>query len=194
MDKKNTAIFIFDDVELLDFTGPFEVFSVTNELADDALMNVYTVAEEKRAVRTKNGLSVNPDYAIKNAPSPEILIVPGGRGTRLLLQNAPVIDWLKTRADSAERVLSVCTGSLLLARAGVLDGLKATTHHLAMDELKQAGPNVEILTGERFVDNGKVVTSAGISAGIDMSLYVVGRMYGETAAKKTAGHMEYRMI
>lgn len=194
MDKKNTAIFIFDDVEVLDFTGPFEVFSVANELNDGSLMAVYTVAEKKAAVRTRNGLSVNPDYTMSEAPAPDILIVPGGKGTRPLLQNGPVIEWIGNCAESAERVLSVCTGSLLLAKAGVLEGLRATTHHLALDELARIGPGIEILEDERFVDNGKVVTSAGISAGIDMSLYVIGLMYGQEAARKTAAHMEYRMI
>ncbi|MFC1799035.1 DJ-1/PfpI family protein [Thermodesulfobacteriota bacterium] len=194
MSKKNTAIFIFEDVEVLDFTGPFEVFSVTNQLSDYSLMNIYIVAEKKEVITAKNGLSVNPDYAMNEAPTPDILIVPGGRGTRPLLQNVSVIEWIRNRAESAERVLSVCTGSLLLAQAGILDGLRATTHHLAFEELKQAGPNVEILKNERFVDNGKVVTSAGVSAGIDMSLHVIGSMYDQQTAQKTAAHMEYRMI
>jgi len=194
MDKKNTAILLFDDVEVLDFAGPFEVFSVTNELNDYSILNVYTVAREKSPVKARNGLSVIPDYAINEAPAPAILIVPGGIGTRPVLEQYDVISWIKESANNAEKVLSVCTGALLLAKAGLLEGLKATTHHRAFEILTELAPNTEIVRDERFVDNGKVITSGGISAGIDMSLYVVELIYGKEAAQKTAAYMEYRGI
>ena len=194
MDKKNTAILLFDDVEVLDFAGPFEVFSVTNELDDYSILNVYTVAREKAPVKARNGLSINPDYAIKEAPAPGILIVPGGIGTRPVLQQHDVISWIKESANSAEKVLSVCTGALLLAKAGLLEGLKATTHHQVFEELAALAPNTEIVKGERFVDNGKIITSGGISAGIDMSLYVIELICGRNTAQRTAAYMEYSRI
>ena len=190
--KKKVAILLFDDVEVLDFAGPFEVFSVTDELNDYQIFDVYTVAFEKRPIIARNGLSVNPDYDLQEAPAPDILIIPGGDGTRPVMQNAAAIDWIQERADEAQLVLSVCSGSLLLSIAGLLDGLKATTHHQVVDLLRKISPNTEVLADRRFVDNGRVITSAGISAGIDMSLYVVGRLFGEQCAVKTARYMEYR--
>jgi len=194
MGKKNTAILLFDDVEVLDFAGPFEVFSVTNELNGYSILNVYTVAREKAPVKARNGLSINPDYAINEAPAPGILIVPGGIGTRPTLQQHDVISWIKESANGAEKVLSVCTGALLLAKAGLLEGLRATTHHQAFEELAAFAPNTEIVKDERFVDNGKIITSGGISAGIDMSLYVIELIYGSDTAQRTAVYMEYGHI
>jgi transcriptional regulator GlxA family with amidase domain len=120
MEKKTVAILLFDDVEVLDFAGPFEVFSVTNELNDHALFNVITVSLREGRVRARNGLSVHPEYALKNCPHPDILIVPGGLGTRPLLRHEDLIRWISETAKKAELVLSVCTGSLLLAKASVL--------------------------------------------------------------------------
>src|SRR6266704_5245284 len=118
MKKLNTAILIFDDVEVLDFAGPFEVFSVTNELNDYSLLNVFTVAREKAPVTARNGLSVNPDYSIDEAPQPDILIVPGGSGTRPILLQQDILAWIMQSANNADKVLSVCTGALLLGKAG----------------------------------------------------------------------------
>lgn len=192
MGKKNTAILIFDDVEVLDFAGPFEVFSVTNELNGYGILNVYTVAREKAPVKARNGLSVNPDFGINDAPGPDLLIIPGGIGTRAVLGQHDVISWIRTSASNAEKVMSVCTGSLLLAKAGLLEGARATTHHEVFEELAALAPDTEIVRNERFVDNGQVVTSGGISAGIDMSLYVIELIYGKDAARKTAAYMEYQ--
>jgi len=194
MKKRNTAILIFDDVEVLDFAGPFEVFSVTNELSDYSLLNVYTVARGKAPVTARNGLSVNPDYSITEAPQPDILIVPGGSGTRPVLLQQDILAWITQSANSAEKVLSVCTGALLLAKVGLLDGMKSTTHHSAFETLAEIAPETEVVRDIRFVDNGKVITAAGISAGIDMSLYVVEMLYGREIAQHTAGYMEYRRI
>ena len=194
MGKKNTAILLFDDVEVLDFAGPFEVFSVTNELNDYSILNVYTVAREKAPVKARNGLSINPDYAINEAPAPGILIVPGGIGTRPVLQQHDVISWIEESANSAEKVLSVCTGALLLAKAGLLEGLKATTHHQVFEELAALAPNTEIVKGERFVDNGKIITSGGISAGIDMTLCLIELICDRDTAQRTAAYMEYSRI
>jgi transcriptional regulator GlxA family with amidase domain len=194
MSKKNTAILLFDDVEVLDFAGPFEVFSITNELNDYTILNIYTVAQNKSPIIAKNGLSVNPDYELSEAPKPDLLIIPGGYGTRKLLQQPGAINWIKDNADPAEKVMSICTGALLLAKAGLLEGLKATTHYQVFDTLAELAPNTEILRNERFVDNGKILTSAGVSAGIDMSLHVIGLLYGKYEAIKTARYIEYKGI
>jgi len=188
---RDTAILIFDDAEVLDFCGPFEVFSVTNELNNYELFNVYTVADRKRAIRAKNGLKVQPEYGFRSSPAPDILLIPGGSGTRKVMHDGRALSWIKTAAAGAELLLTVCTGSLVLAQTGLLDGLKATTHHEVIPLLKETAPDTEVLPEKRFIDNGSVIVSAGISAGIDMSLYVVARLHGEEVAKRTARYMEY---
>lgn len=190
---RNVAILIFDDAEVLDFCGPFEVFAVSRDYHDHttALFNVYTVAEKDAPVIARNGLSVNPNFTLANCPQPDIVLVPGGRGTRAAMNNPVLIDWLKQQAAQVEQMLSVCTGALVLGKAGLLDGLSATTYHTAFDELRDAAPNTTLRPGERFVDNGTVVTSAGVSAGIDMSLYIVAKLHGIEQAHWTAQYMEY---
>jgi transcriptional regulator GlxA family with amidase domain len=188
---RNLAILIFDDVEVLDFCGPLEVFSVAGSLVDPPAFRVYTVAESTKSVLARNGLSVNPQYALADAPAAQMLLVPGGLGTRREMKNGALIDWIRDRAKRAELVLSVCTGALLLAKAGLLDGLEATTHRGALDLLREIAPNTTIHTDRRYVDNGRVICSAGIAAGIDMSLHVVERLCGAEVAAQTARHMEY---
>lgn len=189
--KRTVAILLFDEIEVLDFAGPFEVFAVTDELSDHQLFRVVTVAPELRAIRARNGLSVNPDHALADCPRPDILIVPGGFGTRALLKNQPVLDWIKAINATAEIVASVCTGSVVLGRAGLLDGLKATTHHECFELLRTHAPRTTIVETDRFLDNGRILTAAGISAGIDMSLHLVARLHGAAVAEKTARYMEY---
>jgi transcriptional regulator GlxA family with amidase domain len=152
---------------------------------------VYTVAEILKPVIARNGLSVNPSYQLSDCPAPDILLIPGGLGTRREMHNAVLIDWIRDRAVNTELILSVCTGALLLAMAGLLDGLEATTHHGAIDLLREMAPRTRVNPEKRFIDNGKVIVSAGISAGIDMSLYVVARLLGDAEARKTARYMEY---
>jgi transcriptional regulator GlxA family with amidase domain len=188
---RNVAILIFKDVELLDFTGPFEVLSVTGRQDDSSPFNVYTVAEKSEPIKTRNQLSVNPQYTIHNCPQPDILLLPGGQGTRREMNNPTLINWIKECSEKAELVLSVCTGALLLAKAGLLEGLKATTHQSAIELLKKLAPNTTIQTDKPFVDNGKMILSAGIATGIDMSLYVVAKLLGEERALQTALYMEY---
>ncbi len=194
MARKNLAILLFTDVEVMDFAGPFEVFSVTDELNANELINVFTVAKTTQTITAKNGLKVIPDFNLSNHPAPDFLIIPGGAGTRALLDDANVIEWIKKTATRCERVLSVCSGALLLAKSGLLNNLKATTHHQVFAELKKHAPNTEIIKNERFVDNGKVVTSAGITAGIDMSLYLVEQSFGALVALNTANYMEYHYV
>ena len=188
---RTLAILIFDDVEVLDFCGPFEVFSVANRFTDPPAFSVLTVAEQAGAILSRGGLGVNPHHRLSDCPQPNILLVPGGQGTRKEMHNPMLIDWIRRTSEKAELVLSVCTGALLLAKAGLLDGLEATTHHGAIDLLRQTAPNTTVHADRRFVDNGRVVCSAGIAAGIDMSLHVVGRLLGEGVAEKTAARMEY---
>jgi transcriptional regulator GlxA family with amidase domain len=189
--RRRVAILIFDDVEVLDFCGPFEVFSVTNERHAEPPFQVRLVSERRGPVVARNGLSVNPDVAMADCQDVDILLVPGGQGTRREMNNPAILGWVRERAAGAELVLSVCTGSLVLAKAGLLDDLEATTHHGSYDLLRSVAPRTTVLEDRRFVDNGRVITSAGIAAGIDMSLYVVARLLGNAAAETTARHMEY---
>lgn len=188
---QNVAILLFDDVEVLDFAGPFEVFSVAGRHSDPIPFNVFTVAEKLAPVIARNGLSINPHYTITDCPPPQIVIVPGGFGTRREMNNPVIVEWVKMQHQLAELTLSVCTGALILAKAGLLDGLVATTHFGAFDLLRESASGADVRTDVRFTDNGRIVTSAGISAGIDMSLHVVARLLGEEQARETAQHMEY---
>ncbi len=189
--KRNVAILIFDEVEVLDFCGPFEVFGVTGYKDGTEPFNVYTVAEGPGPLIARNGLSINPAYTIADCPRPDILVVPGGLGTRKEMDNPVLREWIEDRAKEAELTLSVCTGALMLAKAGLLEGLSATTHHDGMELLKELAPDATVEEEERFVDNGRIVLSAGISAGIDTSLHVVAKLLGTEQALDTARYMEY---
>jgi transcriptional regulator GlxA family with amidase domain len=190
--KRNVAILLFDEVEVLDFAGPFEVFSVTDELNRHEVFNTFTMELKPGTVRARNGLKITPEFTLENCPTPHVLVIPGGAGTRALLHMPALHEWLRVKARAAEVVLSICTGALVLGRAGLLDGLRATTHHENLEELRAISPNIEVVATERFLDNGKIITSGGISAGIDASLHVVERLLGPVAAETTATYMEYR--
>jgi transcriptional regulator GlxA family with amidase domain len=189
--RRTVVILIFDDVEVLDFAGPFEVFAVTDELSGYQLFNVHTVASSPGTVRARNGLKVVPDHTLESVPRPDLLIVPGGNGTRALLQQPGVIDWIHRKAPKTELVASVCTGSLLLAKAGLLAGLPATTHYQCFDLLREIEPTATVREDVRFTDTDRVLTAAGISAGIDLSLHIVARLQGVAVAQQTADYMEY---
>lgn len=195
---RNVAILLFNEVEVLDFAGPFEVFALT-ETAGKRPFQVFTVAE-RGPVYARNGLSVNPTYLLHDHPAADILLIPGGGGfladgtplgTRRELHSEPILRWIKRHAETAELVLSVCTGALLLAQAGLLQGLAATTHYTAADYLQRLAPATQVQPTRRWVDTGKIITSAGISAGIDMSLHVVSRLVGPAVAAATAHEMQY---
>lgn len=190
--KRNVAVFIFDEVEVLDFAGPLEVFAVADGLQGGDTFNVFTVAESPGTVRAHHGLKFVPNYTLENCAAPDVLIVPGGIGTRPLLAKPALLEWLRLKAKRAELVMSVCTGALVLAKAGLLDGLRVTTHHQALDLLRELAPTAVVDPSARFHDNGKIITAGGISAGIDCSLHVIARFLGEAAATATAEHMEYR--
>jgi transcriptional regulator GlxA family with amidase domain len=191
MAKKKVVFLLFDDMELLDFAGPCEVFSVANELGGWSLFEIETASATGARIRTVHGIVIQPDGALPGVHDTDILVIPGGRGTREVLKDSETIAWVQAMAERAELVLSVCTGSMVLAKAGLLDGLKATTHHTVFDEFEAMAPNTRLLRGARFVDNGKVITSAGISTGIDMSLHIIERLFGRVTADAVAAYMEY---
>jgi transcriptional regulator GlxA family with amidase domain len=197
--QRNVAVLLFDDVEVLDFAGPFEVFSVTGKRDGSDPFNVYTVAENP-IIQARNHLTVTPTYTFQNCPQPDILIVPGGGGkrpdgtpfgTRKEKHNQVLLEWLQATSQKTELILSVCTGALLLAKAGIMDGLRATTHHKALEELQNDAPNATVVENERIVDNESIIFSGGISAGIDASFYVVTKLLGKESATETATYMEY---
>lgn len=190
--RRSVALLLFPEVEVLDFAGPFEVFSVTDELSDHTAFAVSIVASTPM-VKARNGLRVVADHTLESCPHADILIVPGGFGTRALLQQPDILAWVRTRATAAERVMSVCTGSLVLAKAGLLDGLRVTTHHQVLPMLTELAPRSTVDPTRRFHDNGHILTAAGISAGIDCSLHLVGQLLGKDTAAKTAAYMEYEV-
>jgi len=188
---RNVGIFIFNDVEVMDFCGPFEVFSVANRTNECNPFNVFTVGEDAGPIYTRNNLSVNPKYTIYDCPKLDILIIPGGQGTRKEMNNRVVLEWIKLYYPSLELLLTVCTGALIAARCSLLEDVSATTHHLSLELLKEISPSTKVISAERYVDNGKIILSAGISAGIDMSLYVVKKLLGKEAMMKVKDVMEY---
>ncbi len=196
MERKRIGIVLFEDVEVLDFCGPFEVFSATrvNEEMrgeEPSPFEVLLVAERPDPVNTTGGMTVLPQHTFKNCPRLDIVLCPGGWGTRRELKNPVMLDWLRARAAAAETVTAVCTGSMLLGFAGLLNGLHATTHWHSLDWMRESFPSVTVEYDKHFVQDGRVFTSAGISAGIDMSLKVVAHYFGEDIARATARHMEY---
>lgn len=198
MEKINAGIFIFDGVEVLDFAGPFEVFSRTRLVPgtesrrseDSAPFEVFTIAATREPVRATGGLRVLPHHDFASAPRVDLLVIPGGFGTRPLLEDEATLDWIRRTAASARTVTSVCTGSLLLARAGLLAGRRATTHWGALDLLAGIDPTVTVDREARVVTDG-IVSSAGVAAGIDMAFAVVEQICGRAVADETAHYIEY---
>jgi transcriptional regulator GlxA family with amidase domain len=195
------GILLFDGVEVLDFAGPYEVFSRTRLIPgvqsrrseESAPFRVVTVAVSPGPVTATGGLRVHPDFDTAAAPPIDVLVVPGGFGTRALLRDDAVLAWIRRTAAAARRVTSVCTGSLLLAGAGLLAGRRATTHWGALDLLGQLDPTIRVEREARVVDDG-IISSAGVSAGIDMALAVVELMHGRPVADETARYMDYVRI
>jgi transcriptional regulator GlxA family with amidase domain len=198
MKKINVGILIFDEVEVLDFAGPFEVFSRTRLSSgaesrrsdENAPFNTFTVSMDNQPVIATGGLKIISDYTIKNYPNIDILIVPGGFGTRILLNNESLLSWIKSISDQATTTSSVCTGSLLLAKAGLLDGKRATTHWGAIEALKSISKDIQVINNRRIV-NDEIITSAGVSSGIDMAFMIVENLYGEQVASDTAKYIEF---
>jgi transcriptional regulator GlxA family with amidase domain len=188
---RNVGIFLFDEVEVLDLAGPFEVFATASRLEPSAKpFEVFTVADAARTVRARGGLMVQADYGFTTHPRIDVLIVPGGVVTSEL-KCQPTIEWIRRTAAKAELTASVCTGAFLLAQAGLLTNKPITTHWEDVEEFKSMFPHVSVQPEKRWIDTGAVITSAGISAGMDMSLHLVSRLSGEPLALKTARQMDY---
>jgi transcriptional regulator GlxA family with amidase domain len=196
MERQQVAILIFPDVEVLDFCGPFEVFSVTRlddarRREDPSPFEVRLVAETRDVVVATGGLKVMPDCTLAECPPLDVLVVPGGWGTRRGIKNPRLLEWIAARGAVVPTLTSVCTGSMLLGYAGLLDGRRATTHWRSLEWMRESFPRVTVEDALHVVEDGNLFTSAGISAGIDMALRVVTRLHGERIGRETARHMEY---
>jgi putative intracellular protease/amidase len=181
--RKRAAILIFDGVQIIDYTGPYEVFG-------QAGFEVFTVAVTADAITTAMGMKVTPSYTLDDSPEPDVIIIPGGNVTRAQ-NDAKIIKWIQESEKEADHVLSVCNGAFILAKTGLLDGKTATTFYGLIDGLRALAPNTTVVTDKRYVDNGKIITTAGLSSGIDGSLYVVSKLLGKARAQMAALNMEY---
>jgi putative intracellular protease/amidase len=178
-------------VQIIDYTGPYEVFG-------QARFNVYTVAEKAEPITTAMGMTVTPKYSFGDCPKPDVVVLPGGGGYKQghggvgdQLERPAVIKWIQDNAKEAKFVLTVCNGAFFAAKAGLLEGLEATTFYGMIDDLKTFAPNTKVVSDKRYVDNGKIITTAGLSSGIDGSLYLVSKMFGKGTAQAIALNMEY---
>jgi transcriptional regulator GlxA family with amidase domain len=188
--QRSVGILLFPEVEVLDFCGPFEVFASASE-ARERLFAVSVVGETTDIVACRGGLLVKPHLSFADSPKFDLIVVPGGFGTRIEIDNPATISWIQAQNETTEITTSVCTGALLLAKAGLLDELPATTHWDAFDELLGHFPDLQLDNTQRVIDTGHIVTSAGVSAGIDMALAMVERLHGRKIAEETARGMEY---
>ena len=190
---RTVAILVFDDIEILDFAGPYEVFNVAGEVTTPAGFYVYNVGISMRPVIGRGRFTVTPQYSIDNCPQADLLVIPGGYGTRPLLKHEGLLSWLREQSGKVEWLLSVCTGALLLAKAGLLESCSATTHHTAFETLKKISPRTTIVEGQRFVQaSPRIMTAGGISAGIDLSLHMVELLAGRDVRSSTEDEMEYK--
>lgn len=187
----NVGIYIYDNAEVLDFSGPFEVFSTATRVSKNPdLFRVYLIGETGGIVTARAGFKVIPDYSIHNHPPLDLLVVVGGVHTGEMEKNN-VMAWIKQQRTQVALTATVCTGIFLLAKATDLSNIKVTTHWEDIPDLRQQFPDLNVQENIRWVDEGNLVSSGGISAGIDMSLYLVGRLYNRNLAEKTARQMEY---
>ena len=189
------GILVFDEAEELDFVGPWEVFSMANEVAQHMgkppVHDVKLIAAEDRPVRCAKGLRVLPDLTIAQCTGLDVLLVPGGRGTRALAKNPAMLAWVGEIARQAQWVTSVCTGALVLTAAGPAKGRRVTTHWAFVQALRERGEAAEVLANYRYVRDGNVVTAAGVSAGIDMALWLTGQLHGPDFARAVQKGIEY---
>ncbi|MDA8228452.1 MAG: DJ-1/PfpI family protein [Desulfitobacterium hafniense] len=186
------GILLFNEVEVLDFAGPFEVFSITTTEFGEKAFIVKTVSETGALIHARNGLKVKPDYSFEDTPKFDVLIVPGGYGAEEIeINNPKVVNWIRENSKSVNVLASVCTGAFLLAKAGILDGKNATTHWMDIDRLQREFPLVKVKSEVKFVDEGSIITAGGISAGINMSFYLIKKLLGIDIARTTAKRMEY---
>jgi transcriptional regulator GlxA family with amidase domain len=185
------GIYIYDQAEVLDFAGPFEVFSTAARISDsEPKFQVFLIGETGQMVTARAGFKVQPDYGFNDCPALDVLIVAGGVHDHEMAK-APVIEWLTQQSSKAMLVASVCTGVFLLAQAGIVDGLHVTTHWQDVADLRMRFPQLNVVENQRWLDQGRVLTSGGISAGIDMSLHMLQRFSGLGVARATAKQMEF---
>jgi transcriptional regulator GlxA family with amidase domain len=187
----NVGVALFEGAEELDWAGPWEVLAAWAQQWPDDGVHVFTLAREDRPVTCAKGLRVLPDETWETAPSLDVLVYPGGRGTRRELQDEAVLDWIRGLAAGETVVASVCTGSLVLAASGLLDGKPATTHWQSLELLPTLGHDIEVRPDDRFVDNGNILTAAGVSAGIDMALHLVARLHSTERAREVRRYIQY---
>jgi transcriptional regulator GlxA family with amidase domain len=187
---RTIGIYVFENVEVLDFAGPYEVFTCAARVGGDARFQVRTIGASLAPVRARAGLSVHPETDFAGVGRIDVLIIPGGVVTAEVAK-PEVIAWIAAMAPACELVASVCTGAFLLAQAGLLDGQEVTTHWDDLADLRAAYPQLSVRGERRWIDNGRTLTSGGISAGIDMSLHLVERLAGRELALRTARQMEY---
>ena len=197
MNRRLVGIIIFPEVEVLDFCGPYEVLAVTRvheerRRDEPSPFELLLVAEHTEAITASGGLKVLPDCTLAKCPPLDVLVVPGGWGTRRQIHNEPLIRWIAQRGRQVDTLASVCTGAMLLGQAGLLDGCRATTHWRSLGWMRESFPAVTVVEDLHVVEDGHILTSAGIAAGIDLALKLVGRYHGEAIARATARHMEYR--
>ena len=185
------GIFIFPGVEELDFVGPWEVLRSWERIEPEGSVRVFTVARDEGVIECAKGLRADADHTWRTAPPIDVLVYPGGRGTRPHLTDQPTLTWVRNLAQRGALVTSVCTGSLVLAASGLLDGRPATTHWASLDALAGLGSNIEVRGDDRFVDSGEVVTAAGVSAGIDMALHLLRRLGSEEQARQVRRYIQY---
>jgi putative intracellular protease/amidase len=182
-EPSNVAIFLYENVELLDFAGPAEAFSATG-------FNTYTVSADGNNLTSQGFVKIQPQYSIEKAPTADIIVLPGGNAGPSA-DDPRVIEWVRKHYNNKAQIMSVCTGAFILAKAGLLDDKKVTTHHGATQRLRDEYPTTTVLENTRWVDNGLIITTAGVSAGIDGALHMISRVKGEEAAKRVARYMEY---
>ena len=187
----NIGVALFEGAEELDWAGPWEVLAAWALQWPDDGVHVFTLAREDRPVTCAKGLRVLPDETWETAPPLDVLVYPGGRGTRRELQDEAVLDWIRDLAAGDTVVASVCTGSLVLAAAGLVDGKPATTHWGSLELLPTLGREIEVRPDDRFVDNGNILTAAGVSAGIDMALHLVARLHSIERAREVRRYIQY---
>jgi len=192
---KTIGIFIFNDVEELDFVGPFEVFSMIDTVlawqGKEGAVKVILISQDGQDITGKKGMRVGAHAAMVDIETLDVLVIPGGQGSRVEIENEALIKWVKMISKSCEWVTSVCTGSFILAKAGLTKGKKLTTHWGAFEEFKNQGLEGELVPEVRYVRDGNVVTSAGVSAGIDMALWITGQMFNPAFARAVQRGMQY---
>ncbi len=187
----NIGVVLFDGAEELDWAGPWEVLAAWAQKWPEDGVSVFTVAEADGTIECAKGLRVLPDHTRESAPPIDVLVYPGGPGTRREIDDEDVLEWLRALAEAGTLMTSVCSGSLVYAQAGLLDGKPATTYWSAVDWLGQLGRDIEVRPDDRFVDAGAVVTAAGVSAGIDMALHLVARLHSPERAREVRRYIQY---